>query len=314
MEQSTPMKRLGCKNKRGKSMKRLSIFIAIFALLAATLACSLPGTSTPETPMVTEEVTDTEVVTEAPTEAITEIVTEPPYACAAGMVQGIAFTVEFCYPSAYATGFNQSMIAEVAPDPNMAPWDYNPTTIEIGLVGYPVPNEYHTPTVHIYPVADYIALEPNIQVTINDLQTLLTNQDPNPSSVPFLPIYNAAQMMQAKVSYFEFRNGTGVRFITQYGQAAMPINNVSAIYAFMGLTSDGQYVISATFPVTHPDFVADNMTEPAEGWAVFSENYETYINDMEAYLAGQPDNTFTPDLTQLDEIMSSFLVPVNAIP
>jgi hypothetical protein len=301
-------------------MKRVSVFLAIFALMAAALACSLPGQSTPEVPATTEAVTETavvtetEIATEAPTEAVTEESTNSPYACAPGMIQGMAFTVEFCYPGAYATGFNQSMIAEVAPDPNMAPWDFNPTTIEISLVGYPVPNEYHTPTVHIYPVADYIALEPNIQITINDLQTLLTNQDPNPSSVPFLPIYNAAQMMQAKVSYLQFRNGTGVRFITQYGQAALPINNVSAIYAFMGLTSDGQYLISATFPVTHPDFAADNMTEPAEGWATFSENYETYINDMEAYLAGQSDNTFTPDLTQLDEMMSSFLVPVDAIP
>lgn len=163
-------------------------------------------------------------------------------------------------------------------------------------------------------MADYVALEPDIQVTVNELQSLLTSQDPNPSAIPFLPIYNAAQMMQAKVTYLDFRSGAGVRFITQYGQAAMPINNVSAIYAFMGLTADGQYIVSATFPVTHPDFAADNMTEPFEGWATFSENYETYVNDMETSLAAQADDAFTPDLAMLDTMMESFMVPATAIP
>ncbi len=296
-------------------MKRLSIFLAILALVVATLACSLPGQSTPETPAPIEVVTETEIVTEAVTETgtVTEAPTAEAFTCSAGMVQGSAFGVTFCYPSAYATGYNQSMIAANPPDPNTAYWDFNPTTLEISLVGYPVSNEYFDPIVHIYSVAEYVSMQPDTQTIIDNLQALLTSQDPNPSSVPFLPLYNAAQMMQAKVNYLQFQNGSGVRFITQYGQAAMPINNVSAIYSFMGLTSDGKYVISATFPVTHPDFAADNMTEPAEGWAAFSENYETYITNMESLLAGQPDNSFTPDLAQLDEMMSSFLVPANAI-
>ena len=48
--------------------------------------------------------------------------------------------------------------------------------IELNFNDYPVPNEYHTPTIWIYPVADYVALEPNIQTTITNLQTLLASQ------------------------------------------------------------------------------------------------------------------------------------------
>jgi hypothetical protein len=300
-------------------MKRLNLILMISALLLAALACSLPGqnpTDTPEPVIPTDAPTEeiTEAVTEEVTEEVTTEPTEEPYTCAAGMLPGVAFTVEFCYPSAYATGFNQAFIAEVPPDPNMAPWDYNPDMIQLDLNGYPVPNDYHTPTIRIYPVADYIALEPNIQTTITTLQALLASQDPNPTGIPFLPIFNAAQMMQAQVSYLTFRNGQGVRFITQYGQAYMPINNVSAFYAFSGLTDDAQYFISATFPVSHPDFAADNMTEPAEGWEDFSNNYETYITDLETFLAGQPSNAFTPDLAALDAMMESFLVPPTAIP
>jgi len=300
-------------------MKRVNIILMIVVLLLAALACSLPGqnsTETPESVATTEAPTEaiTEEVTEAVTEAVTEEPTEEAYTCAAGLLPGYAFTVEFCYPSAYATGFNQAFLAEVAPDPNLAPWDYNPDMIELDLNGYPVANQYHTPTIRIYPVADYIALEATIQTTVTDLQALLASQDPNPASVPFLPRFNAAQMMQAQVSYLTFRNGQGVRFLTQYGQAFLPINNVSAIYAFSGLTDDGQYFISATFPITHPTFAADNMTEPAEGWEAFSNNYETYITNLETYLAGQPSNAFTPDLAVLDAMMESLLVPAGAIP
>ena len=295
-------------------MKRLSLFLMVSTLILASLACSLPWQTPTETPAppVTEEIT--EPPTEAVTEEVTEAIIEPVYSCPPGLVPGVAFTVEFCYPSAYATGFSQVQIAEVAPDPNLAPWDFNPNMIQIDLNGYPVTNEYHTPTIRIYPVADYIALEPNLQNTISALQALLASQDPNPESIPFLPIFNAAQMMQAQVSYLTFQGGHGVRFITQYGQAFMPINNVSAFYAFSGLTDDGQYFISAMFPVTHPSFAADNMTEPAEGWQAFTDNFETYINNLESALASQPPNAFTPDLAALDAMMESLLVPAGAIP
>ena len=117
-------------------MKRLNLMLMIGALLLAALACSLPGQNTTETP---EPVVPTDAPTEAVTEEVTEAPTEAPtdegYTCAPGMVPGYAFTVEFCYPSAYVTGFNQALIAEVAPDPNLAPWDYNPDMIELNFNG-----------------------------------------------------------------------------------------------------------------------------------------------------------------------------------
>ena len=295
-------------------MKRFNMFLALVVLIFASLACSFPWETPPEVPTSTPttEVPIVPTETETPTEEITPSAT--PYTCPAGLVGMTAFSVEFCYPASIATGVAQSMIPENPPDPMGAPWDYNPDMIELTLQDYPVFNQYHDPIIHIYPVADYIALEPNINTTLTSLQALLTSQDPNPGAVPFLPIFNAAQMMQAQVSYLDFRNGSGVRFLTQYGQAALPINNPSAIYAFMGLTDDGQYFISATFGINHPCFVDDSMAEPAEGWEAFTNNYETYITNMEAGLAAEPSSAFTPDLQLLDQMMASFLIPVTAIP
>ena len=301
-------------------MKRLNIFLVLLVLILSSLACSFPWETPTETPpsVPTTEVpplpseTEAPIETETPTEEVVPSATA--YTCPAGLTGMTAFSVEFCYPFSLATGVAQSMIPENPPDPMSAPWDYNPDMIELTLQDYPVYNQYHDPIIHIYPVADYIALEPNIQTTLTSLQTLLASQDPHPSSVPFLPIFNAAQMMHAQVTYLTFRNGSGVRFLTQYGQAALPINNPSAIYAFMGLTDDGQYFISATFGINHPSFENDSMAEPAEGWEAFTNNYETYITNMETALAAEPANAFTPDLSLLDGMMSSFLIPAAAIP
>jgi len=307
------------KFNKGAEMKCLNVLLPLSVLLIAALACNLPWEPTPETPpVVTEEITETVPVTEEPPteESPTEepATVEPPYTCAPDMLPATALTVEFCYPATLATGYTQSLIPENPPTLDSAPWEFNPDTIEIILTGYPVDNRYHEPQVLIYPVDDYIALGPNILTTVTELQALLAAQPPNPDFIPFLPVYNAAQMMQAKVSYIDFRSGSGVRFITQYSQAAAPITNDSAIYSFMGLTDDGQYFISATFPVTHPLFYADVLTEPPEGWMTFAENFETYLNNMESDLAMQPLDSFTPNLLPLDEMMSSFLVPLDAIP
>jgi len=206
------------------------------------------------------------------------------------------------------------MIAANPPGGDVPLWGVNPDYIEITLTGYPVANEYHDPIIRIYPVDDFVTLEPQIETMVNELQALLASGATNPSSIPFVPIFNAAQMMQAQVTYLSFRNGTGVRFITQYSQAAMPISNDSAFYAFIGLTEDGLYLISATMPINHPAFYPDMMTEPPEGWAAFSENFTTYLNTMEADLLTQPPEAFIPPLSPLDAMMASFSIPSESIP
>jgi hypothetical protein len=303
---------------------RLYLFALIVVLLAA-LACSLPWDPTEETSLpadnqvitatVPEPVANTDVVEpEAPTEQPTEAPTPKPFACGLGMVSAAAFSVEFCYPGQYSNGFSQAVIAENPPDGEMPIWGVNPDTIEITLSGYPIENEYHDPIIRIYPVDDFVALEPRIQTLVSELQSLLASGATNPPSIPFVPIFNAAQMMQAQVTHLNFRNGKGVRFITQYSQAAIPISNDNAFYAFIGLTDDGAYLISATMPINHPLFYDDMYTEPAEGWATFSENFESYVSNMETELLTQLPDSFFPVLLPLDDMMTSFLIPPDAIP
>ena len=296
-------------------MKRPTFFIPLIILLLAAMACNLPWQGTPE---ATEVIIETDVVTEEPTEAVTEEPTEEqtetPYTCPANTNQAMAFSVEFCYPSSLFSGFSQTMVAENPPSPDSPIWGVNPDMIEITFTGYAVDNLYHDPQVFIYPVDDLVALDPLYQDTVNNLISLLQAQPQYTDGIPHLPIYNAAQIMRAKISYFDFRNGSGVRYITQYGQGVGPISNDSAIYAFIGLTTDQQYIISATFPVQHPLFAPDIMTEPTEGYEVFAQNFETYLDNMEMDLDAESPDSFTPNLTPLDEMMASFMVPAGTIP
>jgi hypothetical protein len=67
-------------------------------------------------------------------------------------------------------------------------------------------------------------------------------------------------------------------------------------------------------PINHPLFYDHMFIEPEEGWAAFSKNFETYIANMETELLAQPDDSFTPVLSALDEMMASFLIPPGALP
>ncbi len=324
-------------------MQTRKYVLVLITLLFATLACSIPSllketslpleaiqetviaelmlTPQPETlePEPTPEVPTEEPRPETPTEEpIPEIPIEEPtpedFTCSPGMALGNAFGVEFCYPQEDSGGYSQEMIPEKTESEEMFPWSINPQFIEIILTGYHVKNEYHAPAIRVYPVADFVALDSYVQTIVDDIQTLLASGDPRPSSVPFVPFFNAGQMICSQVTYLDFRNGNGVRFITQYGQAFAPISNDAVIYAFIGLTDDGKYLLSATMPIKHLMFVDSVYDDPPEGWNAFIDNYENYRNNMETMMLAMAPETFGPSLLSLDKMMESFLIPVDAIP
>jgi hypothetical protein len=141
---------------------------------------------------------------------------------------------------------------------------------------------------------------------VASLQTLLESPQEVPD-LPFLPMVNMAQTFHANLQYLEFRNGRGLRYITEYGQGIVPTNNFELIYTFQGLTNDGRYYIAAILPVNHPSLPADGAitgNEPLE----FSNDHNAYINNIVQTLNIQAANTFVPDLTGLDAMMSSIQV------
>jgi hypothetical protein len=202
-----------------------------------------------------------------------------------------------------ATGFQSETVAAVPPNADSPYWEVLPEYTRVTLDGYPISTHLMKPQIFIYPVEDLKQANEGAGTIVDSLRTLLESPQ-EIANMPFLPLFNAQQVLHAQLQYLDFQGGQGLRYLTQFDQAFLPINNSELIYTYQGLTSDGKYYVAATLPVTHPSLPADGKVtgnEPPE----FTSDFPTYLANTVAALNAQAANTFTPDLTQLDAMMSS---------
>ena len=143
---------------------------------------------------------------------------------------------------------------------------------------------------------------------IEDLkQVLSTHSAQSGSPLPYLPVLNAGQLITARIEYLDFQNGTGVRYLTQFGQDVFPINNADLIYTFQGLTGDGLYQISATFPIQSTDLPSTGNETPYDYWE-FSSAFPDYAAGISALLEEESSGSFSPTIDLLDAMLRSLLV------
>ena len=140
---------------------------------------------------------------------------------------------------------------------------------------------------------------------VTGLQDLLRSHQPG-DSLPFLPLYNELQALHAQVNYLDFKNGSGVRYLTQFAQGPVSINNLRLVYTFQGLSADGQYYVAAVLPVTHPDLPFTQ--EISQEQAAEMSDYPAYLAANAAWLEAQPAGSFTPSLDALDALVQSIQV------
>lgn len=187
------------------------------------------------------------------------------------------------------------------------PGETYPTHFEFTFSNFAIADHFHTPIIYVYPVAEYRAISPSASEVIDKLQLALANHPDGGSlsDLPFLPFWPAAQLFSAQVSYFDFYNGSGVRYLTMYGQALWPVDNQSLLYTYQGLTYDGRFYISAVLPVVHMGLPNDG-SELMDDMLTFEENWDSYIGETITWLNSQSDGSFFPGLDQLDRMMASF--------
>jgi len=127
----------------------------------------------------------------------------------------------------------------------------------------------------------------------------------NEQSMPFLPWLNARQTFCAQPLVIDFNSGKGVRYLTFYAQGPAPALESQIFYTFQGLTGDGKYYISASFPVTSGIF----PNEPPVGQVNPDPN--AFLDEMKGQvvqLNGLEASSFDPELTTLDTLMSSIRI------
>jgi hypothetical protein len=185
---------------------------------------------------------------------------------------------------------------------------------------------FDSPAIHVYSISEYKKvlgasklyveqLDRDVQALKRDLRDKPPHVD---STIPVLPWVDAVQAFRAHVKYIEFTNGKGILFLTQYNIEPSIINNDGLAYIFQGLSDDGQYYISATFPVSAPNLPKSFDTQTFEGYTIPENYYKDFESNKKAYqqyldrigqqLSELPPEKYQPELRLFEELISSLRI------
>jgi hypothetical protein len=171
--------------------------------------------------------------------------------------------------------------------------------------GWVLSDAFHEPRIRIYSVADFRAINENVAASFDALDAALAADPLYADDLRVPNIFNAGQLYHSNPIALRFQNGYGARWLSQYGQAYLPIGWPEMFYTFQGFTDDGAYYVSVIFPATHPS-LPDPSTVTMDN--AFYDNFETYAEDIQAQLEMETDNSFLPSLVLLDQLVASLLV------
>jgi hypothetical protein len=234
---------------------------------------------------------------------------------------GITHTIAF-------DGFSFSLDSALAANINVVPYPGDPLDLE--QPGGPEPahtrfllyNAFPAPEnqwdalggVRVYRTADIADYEFSA-AQLTQLQALLAQRpDLAPymttsaagagnTALPALPVVNAAQVIRAQARYVDLPGLSGIRYLSTYGQAPMPITSGAILYQFEGLSADGQSYVSVQFTLQTPLFPAEI---PADfDFEAFMAGFIDYLAQSVATLNAAAPGDFTPTLDQLDALVAS---------
>jgi hypothetical protein len=268
------------------NFKNLVFLFLVFALAACATA-QTPNVNVPSGNNVVLTDNQQPVATQAP------VATQPPSAAQSGI------SLDY---SAVAQRATVETVPAVVKSENVFWTQVLPEYTRLTLEGYPVSKHLLKPQIFVYPVDGLASAGENTGKIASDLQALLGTQQAG-DILPFLPLYNAAQVIHSQVQYLDFKNGKGVRFLTQFDQGPLPINNGELIYTFQGLTSDGKSYIAAVLPVNYPELPAEAVVDED-----LVKDFQSYLSKTVSMLDQQPAGSFTPDLSKLDALIGSIEV------
>ena len=214
--------------------------------------------------------------------------------------------ISFIFPPNLGDGTEN----EIVPQSNEFATLY-PRHVKLTLVDYPLQGTVFAPQILVFPAKEFAQMSKDSETTINNLQNILkAKQTLSEEPLPFLPAQAAAQLFHAQQKFLSFKNGTGIRYITQYSQAHFPaVNNTDVFYTFQGITSDGNSYVSVILPI-HLDYLVEKdnpeaWKNPADWQTV--EKYPVYLNTIISKL-NQADNPFSPSLESLDALIQSMQI------
>lgn len=211
--------------------------------------------------------------------------------------------VRFSYDPALASNIQAEVIEEEPGTVDGPYWERLPRHVRFEFEGYPRQGEtFHQAEVLIYPVEDYARLSEGAGPVIEELKQALQDRPSEfDNGLPFLPLWNAAQMFHAQLRYLD----SGLRYVTQYGQDISPITNERVFYTYQGLAGNGKYYVVAIFPISSA--VLPDSGE-VDDYQAFADRYQQFMKETRDALNAEPAENFAPDLELLDALVESITV------
>jgi hypothetical protein len=236
--------------------------------------------------------------------------------------------VEFYYANNLATDVNATVMpACVLRQASDKPDCAVPKHLAFTLVGYRAPQPensfYLSPSIRIYPIAEFrkvLAISPYLQTFDTEVRSLQKLLGKKPASwqgkIPYLPYVDATQSFHAHLKYIKFKGGQGVGSVVRYDTENSLVQDRQLAYTFQGITNNGRYYISATFPIAAPslNFPKDGSITLHEGYHLPSsvslsyqqeKKYQVYLKRMRNKLEKMPAEKYAPNLELLEELVGS---------
>ena len=285
-----------------KSKYILGLVLGLFIVLA----CGAPAT----TPDVAAIVSQTlQALTAIPTEAQQQQAEVLPTAESSQQLTPDGTPVDtaeisFFIPNGVANDASSTMTANVEyPYINPSLGDM-PQHASITLNLYAVTKSIHEAQILIFRASEYSQYSESNAATISQLQALqYVDGQPLPQEL--------SADFGAQIHAVNFKNGHGVRYLTQIFQNFNTVNNEELFYYYQGVTDDGQYFVQAILPINTSYLAADsnpNGPLPADGVPFNFDDFSGYLNTVKQKLNSTDTFNFNPYLDALDEMIESIQI------
>lgn len=180
-----------------------------------------------------------------------------------------------------------------------------PQHVKVVLHGYPVQSTFLAPQVLVFPASEYAQYSEATYHLIAALQHLkYVDGQPLPTGIP-------SGTFSAQGRAVTFANGSGLRYLTQFDESPLPVNNQELIYYFHGLTTDGSSYVQVILPVTAEFLPADGKLDtrlPYRGVPFNMDQPDLYFQQIADKLNATPPDKFTPSLAVLDALVESISI------
>jgi hypothetical protein len=216
--------------------------------------------------------------------------------------------VQFTVDSDLASGVTATIIEAVQPADDVPYFGVHPAYTEFQFTDFAEPRQGVTPSISIYPLAEYEAMVPDeIPQTAAALEAWIAGCPETPANpLPHLAPVNAPQIFAANLLCLDFANGQGLRYLTAFRQDVSPFIQDDILYIYQGISTDRQFYISVLIPVK-TDILPETI-DASEINDAFVANYTTYIGETVDSLTALDSSAFTPDLSLLDDMVASITI------